>query len=80
MASSELKDGKQYRTRNGRILEAIIAVADADAEDETDWHRNWVRFRKAMIECGWRPPAEPKARPSMLTHQLPLPWRAPKLG
>jgi hypothetical protein len=74
MASSELKDGKTYRTRDGRLLEAIIAVADADAEDDTEWHRGWVRFRKTLVDLGWRPPAE-RRKPSMLTNQLPLPWR-----
>jgi hypothetical protein len=64
MASSELKDGKTYRTREGRLLEAIIAVADADAEDDRAYHRAWVRWRKAMVECGWKPPRA-KPRPGV---------------
>ena len=75
MASSELKDGKHYRTREGRILEAVLAIADCDDEDATEWHRVWVRWRKTMIDCGWKPPQVNRARPSMLTNQLPLPWR-----
>lgn len=58
---SELRDtrraGKRhYSSARGRILEAMIAVVDADAEDDEDWHRAWVRWRKAMIETGWTPP------------------------
>jgi hypothetical protein len=75
MGASELKDGKTYRTRDGRLLEAIIAVADADAEDETDWHRAWCRFNKTLRDLGYRQPAQHRG-PSMLTHQLPLPWHA----
>jgi hypothetical protein len=75
MASSELKDGKTYRTREGRILESMIAVVDADADDDVAWHRAWVRWRKTMLECGWRPPATQR-RPSQVTNQLPL-WRNP---
>jgi hypothetical protein len=70
---SELMDGKTYRTRNGRILEAMIAIADCDSDDDVAYHRAWVRWRKTMIECGWRPPQE-RRKASMVTNQLPL-WR-----
>jgi hypothetical protein len=79
MASSELKDGKAYRTEEGRLLEACIAWVDADADDPTSFHRGKMRLRKTLIDQGWTPPGQrvhrPRPRPSMLTNQLPLPWR-----
>ena len=48
-----LKDGRRYATRNGMVLEAIIAVADADAEDNRAWHAAWVRFWQTLKRCGW---------------------------
>lgn len=74
MASSELKDGKAYRRRDARILEAVIALADADAEDDREYHRAWARLFKTLNDLGWRQPGR-HTRPSMLTNQLPLPWR-----
>lgn len=77
MASSELKDGKAYRRRDARILEAVIALADADAEDDREYHRAWVRLFKTLNDLGWRQPMK-RGKPSMLSHQLPLPWRHAK--
>lgn len=80
MAASELKDGKTYRRRDGRILEAVIALADADADDDRAYHRAWARFFKTLDDLGWRQPARRHLKPSMVTEQLPLPWRRAKLG
>ena len=34
-------------TENGRVLEAVIALADADDEDERAYHAAWERLRAA---------------------------------
>lgn len=77
MASSELKDGKAYRRRDARILEAVIALADADAEDDREYHRAWTRFFKTLGDLGWRQQAR-HGKSSMLTkpewrHAKPVP-------
>jgi hypothetical protein len=58
MAASELMDGKgrgrAYRRRDGRLLESIIGIADADSDD--DYHRAWTRFFKTLTDLGWRAP------------------------
>jgi hypothetical protein len=54
MASSELKDGKTYVTEWARIQEAIIAVADADSDDDgTQYHRARNRFWKTLRDLGY---------------------------
>jgi len=77
MATGELKNGKAYISERARIQEAILAIADADADDDgTAYHRGWVRFRKAMISCGWKPPRpRPRVVRRVVAIQLPLPWR-----
>jgi hypothetical protein len=74
---SELMDGKQYRRRDGRILEAVIALADADADDDRAYHAAWARFFKTLNQLGWKQPPRCRCRPgpAMVTEQLPLPWR-----
>jgi hypothetical protein len=53
----ELRNGKRvYASPAARILEAAIALADADSEDDEAWHRSWVRLRKTLVETGWTPP------------------------
>ena len=76
MASSELKDGKAYRTRDGRLLEAIIAVADADADNDVEYHRAWMRFNKTLRDLGYKQPARRTYR-RLIAEQLalPMPWR-----
>lgn len=56
-ARSDLLRWKSYSTPRERLLEAILAIADADADDDgTAYHRAWVRFRKTLLELGWTPP------------------------
>lgn len=65
--ASELRDGRGYRRRDGRILEAVIALADA--EDDRQYHAAWARLFKTLLDLGWRaPPRRPT--PSMVTHQI----------
>ena len=72
---SDLREGRAvYSSSRERILESMLAIVDADAEDNAAYHRAWVRWRKTMLECGWRPPGQHKPKPSMVTNQLPL-WR-----
>lgn len=55
---SDLKDqGKAYGSPRERILEAVIAIADADADDDgVAYHAAWCRFRKTLLDLGWTPP------------------------
>jgi hypothetical protein len=46
-----------YASPAARILEAALAIAEADSEDDAAWHRCWVRLRKTLVEVGWTPPA-----------------------
>lgn len=56
-ARSDLLEWKSYRTPRERLLEAIIAVADADADDDgAAYHRAWCRFRRTLLDLGWTPP------------------------
>ncbi len=52
----DLRSGGRYDSPTGRILEAAIAIADADSEDDAAWHRGWMRLRKTLVELGWKPP------------------------
>jgi hypothetical protein len=79
MAASELKDGKTYRTRDGRLLEAIIAIADCDDEDETEWHRAWCRFNKTLRDLGYKQHVR-RVCQRTISNQLPLPWRNPGMA
>jgi hypothetical protein len=69
-AARELMDGRSYRRRDARILEAVIALADADSEDEAEYHRAWARLFKTLIDLGWMPPPHSPS-PSMVTNRLP---------
>lgn len=76
MATSELKDGKTYRTRDGRLLEAIIAIADADADDDVEYHRAWMRFNKTLRDLGYTQHPRRVCRRYITTQlPLPMPWR-----
>lgn len=74
--ASDLKVWRNYISAWARIQEACIAVADADADDDAAYHRARVRFRKTLIECGWRPPHERKSKRGerLIKFQLTL-WR-----
>ena len=50
----DLKCGKAYVSEWARIQEAIIAVADADSEDDRAARRAQVRFMKTLKDLGWR--------------------------
>lgn len=64
-ARSDLLCWKSYRTPRERLLEAILAIADADADDDgRAYHAAWVRFRKTLLDLGWVPPPTwPEDRP-----------------
>ncbi len=53
MRLSELRKqsgtGCSYASPTGAILEAAIAVADADSEDDAAWHRAWMRLRMTLL-------------------------------
>ena len=53
---SELREGRQYRSRREAILESILAVADASSEDDRAYHAAWCRFWITMKRAGWTPP------------------------
>lgn len=75
MPPGDLKVWKTYVSREARIQEACIAIADADSDDDAAYHRAWVRFRKTLVECGWRPPGKkPKRGERIVRYQLTL-WR-----
>jgi hypothetical protein len=75
MGSSDLKDGKAYVSERARIQEAIIAVADADSEDDgTAYHRAWSRFWKTLRDLGYQKRGSKVCR-RRITTQLALPWR-----
>ena len=42
--SGGLKEGRTYVSRRAILLEAMIAVVDADAEDDRAYHAAWSRF------------------------------------
>src|SRR6266498_2523986 len=51
------EDGRGYASPRARLLEAVIAIADADSEDDgTALHAAWCRFRKTLLDLGWTPP------------------------
>lgn len=37
----------------------MIALADADAERDADYHGAWCRLYKTLRDVGWTPPAGP---------------------
>jgi hypothetical protein len=47
---------RQYPSRRAIVLEGIIAVADCDADPDSDrgaWERAWARFNAALLAAGW---------------------------
>jgi hypothetical protein len=53
--AGELAEGGRYKSRRAIVLEAIIAIADADSEDDVAYHRAWCRLWEAMRAAGWAP-------------------------
>lgn len=57
-----------------RLLEAVLAWADADTDDDVAYHRAEMRHAKAMeahlLAKGWRPPERPKKRQSVAAESL----------
>jgi hypothetical protein len=54
--TGELKEGRQYVSRQAIVLEACINIADTDSEDDKAWHAAWVRFWTTFRRLGWTPP------------------------
>ncbi len=71
--------GVRYRDPSGRIQEAIIAIADADAEDDRAYHAAWVRFWKALADTGWRAPCG-RRNSAAMGEQLRFRWRETRVA
>ena len=53
---SELRKGRSYGSPREAIIEAVIALADADSEDDREFHAAWCRLWITLKRCGWTPP------------------------
>jgi hypothetical protein len=42
-------------SRRAIVMEGILAVADADSDDDVAYHRAWCRFWEAVRAAGWSP-------------------------
>lgn len=79
-AGDDLRNGHaSYATANERILEAILAVAEADTEDDRQYHAAMMRHRKTLLDLGWRPPIKRQSRPTPAEQlAIRLPYRKPE--
>jgi hypothetical protein len=53
---SELIKGRGYQSKRGPLLEAMIAVVDAD--EDQDYRFSWKRFWQVLRRQGWKPPTK----------------------